>query len=355
MMRRVFSILCASVISACALWGQGLTFDKTSHDFGQVILGSGAVKCSFKAVNNTSAPVTIQSVTTSCGCTNVQWQHEPVQPGAATTISASYTNDEGPFPFDKTLTVKIVGQERPVLLRLRGRSVKEVLPDSKVYTTVFCDVIGFETDAFKLPNIEQGQSRSDQATIANLSSKPVKLTFANVSEGLSLTVSPNPIPAGEHAVVSMTVKSSAGKWGTNVYSATPVADGRKAGSAIKVSALTCTPFSSVTREQKSSGSRPLFEESTFSFGHKKQGARVEGSFSCRNAGKSPLTIYKIESDCAGFKAGAMAEVSAGGNGSFTFGVDTSMLPKGEALVIVSLITNSPMRPVVNLFITGWID
>jgi hypothetical protein len=31
------------------------------------------------------------------------------------------------------------------------------------------------------------------------------------------------------------------------------------------------------------------------------------------------------------------------------------MPKGEVLAIVNLTTNSPLRPIVNLFITGWIE
>ncbi|MCQ2166068.1 MAG: hypothetical protein MJY49_01380 [Bacteroidales bacterium] len=39
----------------------------------------------------------------------------------------------------------------------------------------------------------------------------------------------------------------------------------------------------------------------------------------------------------------------------TVTLDTKNLPKGEALVIVSLTTNSPQRPIVNLFFAGIID
>ena len=46
---------------------------------------------------------------------------------------------------------------------------------------------------------------------------------------------------------------------------------------------------------------------------------------------------------------------AGGEGSFKVALNTSKLPVGEALVIVTLTTNSPLRPIVNLFIAGWIE
>jgi hypothetical protein len=36
-------------------------------------------------------------------------------------------------------------------------------------------------------------------------------------------------------------------------------------------------------------------------------------------------------------------------------IDTSDMPEGEMLTIVTLTTNSPLRPIVNLFIAGWIE
>jgi hypothetical protein len=35
-----------------------------------------------------------------------------------------------------------------------------------------------------------------------------------------------------------------------------------------------------------------------------------------------------------------------------FTLDTGALPKGENVIMISLTTNSPLRPVVNLFVAG---
>jgi hypothetical protein len=40
---------------------------------------------------------------------------------------------------------------------------------------------------------------------------------------------------------------------------------------------------------------------------------------------------------------------------FRVHLDTTDMPKGEALAIVNLTTNSPLRPIVNLFISGWLE
>ena len=41
--------------------------------------------------------------------------------------------------------------------------------------------------------------------------------------------------------------------------------------------------------------------------------------------------------------------------SFRVHLNTKDLPKGECLKIVTLTTNSPLRPLVNLFISGFIE
>ena len=78
-------------------------FDKTIHNFGDVMLSDGPLSCTFTMKNVSEKPVVIYNVVTSCGCTDVEWTREPIKPGNTGTISTVYTNDEGPYPFDKTL------------------------------------------------------------------------------------------------------------------------------------------------------------------------------------------------------------------------------------------------------------
>ena len=79
---------------------------------------------SFEVTNIGSEPLNIFAVTSSCSCTSAKWTREDIAPGASGTINVTYTNDEGPYPFDKTLTVYISGYERPVILHVKGTSFK---------------------------------------------------------------------------------------------------------------------------------------------------------------------------------------------------------------------------------------
>ena len=72
-------------------------------------------------------------------------------------------------------------------------------------------------------------------------------------------------------------------------------------------------------------------------------------------GKETFKAYKTDVDAERFTLTPVPEVKANGKGSFSVTLDTAGMPKGETLVIVTLTTNSPVRPIVNLFIAGWIE
>ena len=97
-----------------------VVLDHTVHDFGTIGIKDGPQSCQFKLTNISDKDIVIYEVVASCGCTDVQWTRKSIAPGASGTITATYKNSDGPYPFDKMLTCYIAGIERPVILRLRG-------------------------------------------------------------------------------------------------------------------------------------------------------------------------------------------------------------------------------------------
>lgn len=104
-------------------------FDRTVHDFGTISVKDGPQSCSFTFTNCTAEPATILAAISSCGCTEVEWTRETLQPGEQGKVSATYSNDEGDYPFDKTLTVYVSYQKKPIILHLRGVVDSKAAPD----------------------------------------------------------------------------------------------------------------------------------------------------------------------------------------------------------------------------------
>ena len=327
-------------------------WDKTVHDFGDVSVDDGALSCSFTLKNVGQEPVVIYEVVSSCGCTDVKWTREPVAPGKTGSISATYKNEDGPMAFDKTLTVYLSGTKRPVVLRLRGVVHEKKKSLDELYGAEKMGDLGLKSRAMKTGTVKQGLQASETATVANLGRQPLNVSFADVSPALQLSVTPNPIPAGGTATLSYTVSARAEVYGRQVYTATPVLNGKKAAAPLEITAWTQENFALWSDRDRADAALPVFENSTFNFGIVPKGETVEVVFSCSNRGKSALHIYQADTESPALTLQEASDVPGGKKGSVRFLLDTSLLPKGENVLMVSLTTNAPLRPVVNLFVAG---
>ena len=332
--------------------GEIVEFDKTVHDFGDISVNDGPQTCTFTVKNVGKEPIAIYEVVTSCGCTDASWTREPLQPGKTGTISATYKNEDGPVPFDKTLTVYIAGVSKPIILRLRGLVHEKKKSVAELYGAEKLGTMGLKSLNYKVSNILQGESSSDEAKIANLGTKPMKVTFTDVSPNLTIEVVPATVPAGETAALRFSVKSDPNLWGKHIYKATPVVNGVKAGKPVTVSALTRGNFASWTPDQRKNAAQCIFDESTVSFGTVTAGKKVDAVFTFTNKGKSPLTFYSLDADTPGVTATLPGDTDAQKKGSIPVKLDTSSLPKGETVIMLTLTTNCPSRPIINLFLTG---
>ena len=356
-------LVLAAMLCGQSLWAQekisdAIEIDKTVHNFGDILLDSGPVSCSFTLTNKGSKPAVIYNVTSSCGCTNVNWTKEPLMPGKTGKISVTYSNDEGAYPFDKSLTVYLSDVKKPVILKVRGVSVAKKKPLSESYPVHF-GVLGMKEKELTCGNLEQEGWRSNAVMVANISDKPITVDFTGVSPNLDIKISPNPIPAQSTAEMTFTITASRDLWGKNFYWASPRVNGTavktsEGDSKIKIWAFTKENFAGMSDSEKAKAARPMFEESTYSFGKIKRGSVVNAEFKFKNEGQTDFKVYAVNSD-GDISYGDFPVVKAGSNGTFKVALNTSTLPVGEALVIVTLTTNSPLRPIVNLFIAGWIE
>ena len=327
-------------------------FDKTVHDFGDISVSDGPQRCTFTLKNVGSEPIVIYEVATSCGCTDVTWTREPLQSGKSGTISATYKNEDGALPFDKTLTVYIAGVKKPVLLRLRGVVHEKKQALSELFGAEKLGALGLKKRSFPTGRLLQGEAVAEEALIANLGREPLRVSFADASPQLSLHVDPNPIPAGKTATLRYSIQSNPALWGKQTDSATPVLGGKKASAPLLFQATTQENFASWTAEQREKAARPMFDQSTASFGIISRGTPVTVGFAFTNQGKSGLVFHSLDSDTPGVSATLPGETPAGKKGSIQVSLDTSSLEDGENALMLTLTTNSPARPVINLFVVG---
>lgn len=332
-----------------------ISFDSKIYDFGDVLLSEGALKHSFIFKNISTSPIVIHNVISSCGCTIPEWTKEPVRPGAEGRIDVVFSNDQGPYPFDKTLTVYVSNVDRPVILRIRG-TAHESRKDIDELFTLRIGQMGLRKTGVSIGYVDQGSSKSDNMQIANMGHTDLRVETTETDPGLSVTVSPNPIPARSMAKVTYTVdlkQTSGNDWGKKSYGTSFLLNGKKADGRLTVNATIKDNFDDYTKEQLNSAPVPTTDKSYFEFGDVKAGKVAEYAYTIRNKGKDPLTIYKVEGQSKGLQVltSFPVTVKAGGKADIKVRFDTSS-SEGEVIEVVSVITNSPSKPIMNLFVTG---
>lgn len=77
--------------------------------------------CTFTIQNGKKDLLIVQDITTSCGCTTVEYFKEPVPTGKSLDIKVTYKADH-PEHFNKTITVYCNAEESPLQLKIQGNA-----------------------------------------------------------------------------------------------------------------------------------------------------------------------------------------------------------------------------------------
>ncbi|HMR93063.1 MAG TPA: DUF1573 domain-containing protein [Chitinophagaceae bacterium] len=80
-----------------------LTVKEPAYDFGKIVQHK-PVYHSFEIVNTGSAPLKLDNVTATCGCTTPEWSREAIAPGTSSFIKVGY-NAAAEGPFEKYITI----------------------------------------------------------------------------------------------------------------------------------------------------------------------------------------------------------------------------------------------------------
>ena len=99
--------------------GPMISFDMETIDYGDITKGSNGIR-TFTFENTGDAPIEIQGVRSSCGCTIPKKPDAPIEPGKKGEITVKYdTNRLGVFR--KTITVNTnVSNAAIIALKIKG-------------------------------------------------------------------------------------------------------------------------------------------------------------------------------------------------------------------------------------------
>ena len=110
-MRLFFGILFLFMTSGCSAQEEQ---DQYLWDFGSV-KENAILKHEFILKNNTSQILTVQNVSTSCGCTASEVKQKILSPGESTTIEVSFNTKGYKGPVEQYVYVNTDNLDNPVL------------------------------------------------------------------------------------------------------------------------------------------------------------------------------------------------------------------------------------------------
>jgi hypothetical protein len=97
-----------------------MTFENTSHDFGEVMRGE-KVTYSYKFTNTGNADLLIAGVTASCGCTISEYPEEKVKPGKSDYVTVTFDSSGKKGFQNKKVTVMSNAQPSKNVLRVKAK------------------------------------------------------------------------------------------------------------------------------------------------------------------------------------------------------------------------------------------
>ena len=123
-MKRTFAIIIALLVSFSVKSQNPVTpqdsiiFSNITHDYGTIVQGSDGSTI-FNFSNKGKAPIVLNNVQASCGCTTPEWTRTPIAPGEKGMIKVTYnTNNLGAF--NKSITVVSNAVNSTVVLMIKG-------------------------------------------------------------------------------------------------------------------------------------------------------------------------------------------------------------------------------------------
>jgi hypothetical protein len=144
-MKKVVFLLIA-VLGVSTLFAQkSLDFKETKYSFGKIKQGVPATHV-FTFTNVSEKPVVIESAIAGCGCTTPEYPKGAIAKGASNDIKVTY-NAAAMGAFTKQVTVRVAGEQDPIVLNIEGEVVDAASAPAAAAPTASTSSVAAKTKA----------------------------------------------------------------------------------------------------------------------------------------------------------------------------------------------------------------
>ncbi|GAP67652.1 hypothetical protein BA6E_10195 [Bacteroidales bacterium 6E] len=353
-MKRLFTLLMVILVagSYSQLVAQGkpkIVFQKTEHNFGSFKESDGVQTTTFEFTNTGDAPLILNAVTASCGCTTPDWSRQPIAPGQKGTVKVAYNPANRPGAFSKTATVRSNAETAVVVLTISGRVEEREKTLAELYPREI-GVLRAQRNHISFPTIKMSEVKTETLELLNDTDKPVSVGFRTVPPHIKATVNPATIPAKGKGVLTVEYDAKAantyGFASHRIYLSLNGSNDYK--SSIGISATIEEDFSALSAAEMANAPVVNFNTLSYDFGDIKQGEKKEYTFELANKGKRDLVIRNVRSSCGCTAVSPSKNVIGAGETAPIKVVFDSTGKKGRQSKTVTVITNDPKTPTTTL-------
>ena len=350
MKKIIFLLICITIgLEASFAQEDGrVTFNEKKHDFGTVPEKGGNVSFDFVLTNNSTDPVIINKVMTSCGCTTPSWTKTPIESKKSGTITVSYNPNGRVGSFNKSITVYTNVSVNPFILQISGEVTKATVP--KKPEELYPVAIG--SYLLKSKDLDFGKmgisdSKTIRLVVFNNSDKPMtqKITPPKyITVNYSTTIDPKKESTIEVTFLAKEYKKYGNVKGELVF----YINGEK--QIFPYSALILDDFSSLDSNKKNNAGKLNVNATDINFGNFTAG--TSRTLKIANSGKNILNIRNIQSSSP-YVIPSKTTFSIGVNDIAEIKVNIEKEKiKSPFVSTLSIISDDPSNPVFEVKITA---
>ena len=339
-----------SLLTAVLLYPSDvIKFEELSYDFGVRPRTENVLTHDFVFTNSTSATVSISYAVATCSCTRLKWTSTPVQPGAQGVVTAEYHQERGYDTFEKFISVFVEGVSKPYVLRIAG-SFKDNDDILLKEFPVPRGELGFREEVIAAGKSYPGKEVSGRFQLANFSDNNVTLSFADVSDGLNLFPDRLSVAPHSRVYVNYLLQPDSLVWGRRIYSFTPVIRDL-AFESLSISTM-LDNFSGMSSAERNASAFPVLADGGRDFGTVRKGQKAKASFSIFNKSDKVLKVRAVYSELDGVEITSPGTIGPRETASFDLTISPAALHTGRNSVKVTLVSDSALVPVLDLYING---
>lgn len=345
------NILLATLLTVPqTMWAQQenqspLQFDSYEWDFGTIEEKDGIVTHSFQYINVSRETVSIEGVSTSCGCTSANWSTAPIKPGETGEITVHFNpaRTEGEMLRDVEVFTSLKGPATRLVLLINVIPMPMGL--NELYPHQLSGNVKTNSARCNFGYIAQGTTQTKTVQIANIEKKNTKLTYRTTGNRNGMTVKvPDRLKGETVEAIEITYSIPVGSQSYGMARDTVwiMADGNEPVEKIVVSAIRID-----AKTQNNNGPAPVMriEPAYVDFGTKAAGKNYKQTITIENTGDADLVFFDVEttngatsslSDGFRIRPGRSEKVTMSINSDRKAGVTT--------IGSVNVTTNDPTRP-----------